>query len=388
MSIFKEHKTHADRSASDRRRHRQKIDKAIREGITDIVADESIIGQDGKKKIKIPVKGIKQYRFVFGSNKKEEVGSSAGNDVSRGQKIRKNSNQSSQQGNAPTQEAGEEFYEVEITIDELASYLFDSLELPELERKQLKKLLDKKPKRKGYRNKGIRPRLDKKESVKRMLKRRTAAKRVQEVDEEDFPFRESDLRYKHVKSQEQYHSNAVLFFVMDISGSMTQEKKYLARSFFFLLYHFIRSKYEQTDIVFIAHDAQAYEVTEDQFFSRGSSGGTLVSTATDMVEEVISKRFHPSSWNIYLFQCSDGDNWPGDNVRVQAAVDRLQHVCQFIGYCEVEPQEDQLKWLDKDTGLFSLYSNTGFQNLKVARITARHEIWPAFQKFFGGNLDV
>ena len=86
MSIFKEHKTHADRSASDRRRHRQKIDEAIKEGITDIVADESIIGQNGKKKIKIPVRGIKQYRFIFGSNQKEEVGSSAGNDVARGQK--------------------------------------------------------------------------------------------------------------------------------------------------------------------------------------------------------------------------------------------------------------------------------------------------------------
>ena len=294
MSIFKEHKTHADRSASDRRRHRQKIDKAIREGITDIVADESIIGQDGKKKIKIPVKGIKQYRFVYGSNQKQEVGSSAGNDVSRGQKIRKNSKQQNKQpGNKPGQEAGEEFYEVEITLDELASYLFDSLELPELERKQLKKLLDKKPKRKGYRNKGIRPRLDKKQSVRRMLKRRTAAKRIREVDEEDFPFRESDLRYKHIKQRKQYHSSAVLFFVMDISGSMTQEKKYLARSFFFLLYHFIRSKYEQTEIVFIAHDAQAYEVTEDQFFSRGSSGGTMVSSAISMVEEVISKRFHP-----------------------------------------------------------------------------------------------
>jgi len=389
MSIFKEHKTHADRSASDRRRHRQKIDEAIKDGITDIVADESIIGQNGKKKIKIPVRGIKQYRFIFGSNQKEEVGSTAGNDVTRGQKIRKpNQPQSSQPGNKPTQESGEEFYEVEITLDELASYLFDSLELPELERKQLKKLLDQKPKRHGYRNKGIRPRLDKKQTVKKMLTRRNIAKRVQEVEEEDFPFRESDLRYKHVQRQRHHHSNAVLFFVMDISGSMTQEKKYLSRSFFFLLYHFIRSKYEQTEIVFIAHDIEAYEVTEDQFFSRGSSGGTMVSSALTMVEDIVAKRFHPNSWNIYMFQCSDGDNWPGDNSRVLGALGRLQTLCQFIGYCEVEPGEERLKWIDKDSGIFTLYSSSGITGLKTVKITDRYEIWPAFKKFFGGNKNV
>ena len=385
MSIFKEHKTSADRSASDRRRHRQKIDKAIKDGITDIVADESIIGQNGKKKIKIPVKGIKQYRFVYGSNEGSEVGSSAGNDVTRGQKIKKNSKQQQGKPNKPGQDAGEEFYEVEITLDELASYLFDSLELPELERKQLQKLLTEKPRRRGYRNKGIRPRLDKKQTVRRMLKRRNIAKRVDEIDEGDFPFRESDLRYKHIKPQNKKHSSAVMFFIMDISGSMTKEKKYLARSFFFLLYHFIRSKYEQTEIVFIAHDAVAHEVTEEQFFGRGSSGGTLVSTALSMTEDVISKRFHPNSWNIYMFQCSDGDNWYMDNEKVLSSLQRLQHLCQFMGYCEIEPSEDSIQWLDKDSGIFTLYETAQIQNLKVAKITNKYEIWDAFKGFFGGH---
>jgi len=165
---------------------------------------------------------------------------------------------------------------------------------------------------------------------------------------------------------------------------MTREKKYLARSFFFLLYHFIRSKYEHTEIVFIAHDADAYEVTEDQFFSRGSSGGTLVSSALHTVEDIISKRFHPQSWNIYAFQCSDGDNWPGDNERVLISLDRLQHLCQFIGYCEVEPNDEALKWMDKDSSIFALYKNAEIANLKTAKISNRQEIWPAFKGFFGG----
>jgi sporulation protein YhbH len=388
MSVFKEHKSHADRSATDRRRHREKIDKAIKEGITDIISEESIIGQNGKKKIKIPVKGIKQYKFVFGSNKKK-VGSSAGNDVARGQKIKKQNKDQGQQGQGsekPGDGVGEEYYEVEITLEELANYLFDSLHLPELAKKQFKKMLTEKMKRHGYRNHGIRPRLDKKETVKKMLKRRNIAKRTQDIDEEDFGFREQDLRYKFIKEKKAPNSNAVIFFVMDISGSMTKEKKYLSRSFFFLLYHFIRSKYDNTDIIFVAHDSQAYEVSEEQFFSRGSSGGTMVSSALEMVQGIINERYHPSAWNIYAFQCSDGDNWNSDNPKVINLLNSLKLMCQFIGYCEVEPQEERLKWNDEATTLYGIFEQVADTNVKCAKIGGKTDIWPAFQKFFGGVL--
>ena len=386
MSVFKEHKSHADRSASDRRRHREKIDKAIKEGVTDIIAEESIIGQNGKKKIKIPVKGIKQYKFVFGSNKKK-VGSSAGNDVKRGQKIKKQGQQEEGQGSGsgePGNQAGEEYYEVEITLEELASYLFDSLHLPELTKKQFKKMMTEKMKRHGYRNHGIRPRLDKKETVKKMLKRRNIAKRTSEIDDDDFGFRESDLRYKHIKEKKSPNSNAVIFFVMDISGSMTKEKKYLSRSFFFLLYHFIRSKYDNTEIIFIAHDSQAYEVSEEQFFGRGSSGGTVVSSALEMVGDIINKRYHPSSWNVYLFQCSDGDNWNSDNDKVIDLLDSLKTICQFIGYCEVEPEDERLRWNNNATTLYEIFGSITDSNVKQAKIQDKTGIWPAFQRFFGG----
>lgn len=386
MSVFKEHKSHADRSASDRRRHREKIDKAIKEGITDIISDESIIGQNGKKKIKIPVRGIKQYKFIFGSNENKKVGSSAGNDVARGQKIKKQGKGQQQQGqgNKPGNEAGEEYYEVEITLEELASYLFDSLHLPELAKKQFKKMMTEKMKRHGYRNHGIRPRLDKKETVKKMLKRRNIAKRTSNVDDDDFGFRESDLRYKFIKEKKSPNSNAVIFFVMDISGSMTKEKKYLSRSFFFLLYHFIRSRYDNTEIIFVAHDSQAYEVSEEQFFSRGSSGGTVVSSALEMVNSIISERYHPSSWNVYMFQCSDGDNWSSDNPKVTNLLRSLKEICQFIGYCEVEPNDERLKWHNEATKLYEVFESVSGPNLKSARINDKIDIWPAFQKFFGG----
>ena len=142
MSIFREHKTNADRSASDRSRHKQKIEKAIKDGITDIVAEESIIGQDGKKKVRIPVKGIKEWQFVYGDNEgKKQAGSAPGADIQKGQVVRKGQQQGQGSGNKAGNEKGDEFYEVEITLEELAEYLFNSLNLPDLERKKLRRNL-------------------------------------------------------------------------------------------------------------------------------------------------------------------------------------------------------------------------------------------------------
>ena len=141
MSVFKEHKTVADRSASDRRRHNKKIEEAIKKGVHNIVSEESIIGQDGKKKIKIPVRGIKEYRFVYGDNKQNKrVGSAPGKDVQKGQKIGSAQKQKAQ-GNKAGEDPGEEFYEVEITLEELTHYLFNDLELPDLERKTIKNVI-------------------------------------------------------------------------------------------------------------------------------------------------------------------------------------------------------------------------------------------------------
>ena len=123
MSTFKEHKTNADRSAADRSRHKAKIKEAIREGVHDIVSDESIIGQDGKKKIRIPVKGIKEYRFVYGQNESnKKVGSAQGQPIKRGQVISRNPKEKEgKPGEKAGNEKGEDFYEVEITLEELSS---------------------------------------------------------------------------------------------------------------------------------------------------------------------------------------------------------------------------------------------------------------------------
>ena len=387
MSIFRRHKTIADRSAGDRARHRKKIEKAIKEGIHNIVAEESIIGKDGKKKFKIPVRGIKEYRFIYGDNGSKRVGSAQGKDVQRGQKIGEKEKQGQGgQPNKPGQEQGEEFYEVELTLEQLADYLFRDLELPNFEKKQSAQVIAKKIRRKGYRSQGIRPRLDKKKTVIQKLKRKNKAKKNGKLEEgEEFSFHEKDLRYKHYKVTEKKSSNAAIFFLMDISGSMSREKKFLARSFFFLLYHFIRSRYDKVDIVFLAHDVEAYEVSEEQFFGRGSSGGTMVSSVLKMTNEIIDARYHQSSWNTYVFQCSDGDNWPSDNELCTKIINSMMHKIQFFGYCEIEPSQERLKWLS-DTALSKLYEQLEGDKFKIAGIYQKDDIWIAFNRFFKGDL--
>ena len=384
MSIFREHKTVADRTASDRRRHKQKIEKAIKEGIHHIVADESIISKDGKQKYRIPVRGIKEYRFVYGNNGKK-VGSAAGNDISRGQKI----GDPPQQGkdgkpNKAGNDSGEEYYDVEITHEELAKYLFAELNLPDLQRRQLSNIDTEKLKRKGFRPQGIIPRLDRKKSAIARIKRMKAAGFDPEKaeDGEGFSFHEDDLKYRHYKITRKPCTNAVVFFVMDVSGSMSQEKKFLARSFFFLLYQFLRLKYETVEIVFISHDTEAHEVEEKDFFEKASSGGTKASTAVDLANEIIEKRFHPSSWNVYFFQCSDGDNFPEDNDRFLEGVRKLMSVSQLYGYCEIEPE---VSWMADPGKLFQLLKPLRGHKLKEVRINKHEDVWSAFMSLMGGN---
>lgn len=388
MSIFTEHKTGADRSASDRRRHKQKIEKAIKEGLNDLVADESIIGQDGKKRVKIPVRGIKEYRFVYGDNDSNSKAASApGKEIRRGQKIGDKQKKSKSPGNEPGNEPGEEYYEVELTLDEVAKYLFEDLELPDMIKKSLKKVEVEKIKRNGYRPQGIIPRLDKKKSAIARIKRKKAASRRPDFDDdENFSFSENDLIYRHFKQTKKPCSNAVIFFIMDISGSMTKEKKFLARSFFFLLYQFIRTKYEKTEVVFVSHDTSAYEVSEEQFFTRGNSGGTLVSSGLEKSIDIIEKRFHPNSWNIYAFQSSDGDNWPDDTDPTLRALEKLKSLCQLVGYCEIEPN-GRSTW-HSEWRLSKIYKPYIDPKFKSSEIKKKQDIWKAFKSMFSNRMKV
>ena len=396
MSVFREHKTIADRAASDRSRHRQKIEKAIKESVRDVVAEESIIGQNGNKKIRIPVKGIKEHHFVFGTNEKNKrVGSAPGKDLSKGQQVgHRKRQQQNGPGNKPGNEPGEEMYEIEMSLEELAGYLFNDLELPELEKKNFKFTTQEKMKRKGKRSYGIRPRLSKKETIKQKIRRKKAAIKAGSYDPESgerFTFHESDLRYKHIAPVKKENTAAVVYFVMDVSGSMTTNKKYLARSFFFLLYQFLNHKYSSIDVVFVSHTADAHEVNEEQFFTQVPNGGTLVSTGLIKVEEIIDKRYHPNNWNIYTFYCGDGDNWAIDNKETLSAFRRLKEINQVMCYTEIGAlSKYEYALFGNSSGEKKLWDWTKLiedKNFKRIRLSENKDIWPAFKKLFGGRQD-
>jgi uncharacterized protein len=387
MSIFKEHKSSADRSATDRRRHKEKIERAIKDGIHDIVAEESIIGKDGKKKIKIPVKGIKEFQFIYGKNNKK-VGSGQGKDIKKGQVISQGNKKKKGKGNPdkPGNTAGEEYYEVDITLDELAKYLFDDLNLPDLEKKNFPNIFSNKIKRKGYRREGIRPRLSKKETIKRKIRRKKASIKAGTYDPESgerFTFHKDDLKYKHIEITKKNVTNAVIFFIMDTSGSMTKSKKFKARSFFFLLYQFIRYRYDKTDIVFISHTTEAKETSENDFFGRGSSGGTYISSGLKKAVEIIDHRYPPESWNVYTFHCSDGDNWIEDNNKAIELSKKLSNICQLYSFIEItEGRKGGARWGEP---MSTVYKPLTSKKFKIVEINSKDDIWSEFKKLFGNN---
>ena len=412
MSVFRKHKSIVDRAASDRERHKKKIDKAIKESIKDVIAEESIIGQNGKKKIRIPVRGLKEYRFVYGSGEKNQtVGSAGDHSVKRGQKIGKKRAQKGQGqgGGKASDKKGDQYYDVEVSLEELAEYLFADLELPDLEKKQFRFVTQETIKRKGYRFQGIRPRLSKKETLKRKIRRQKMAEKLGTYDpesEERFPFHKDDLKYHHIKPKQKENSAAVIFFLMDVSGSMSQARKYLARSFFFLLYQFLNHRYERVEVVFISHSTVAERVSEDDFFKVGTFGGTIVSSALEKELDIIDKEYHPNTWNIYTFYCGDGENWASDNEKCVDMFKKVKEVSQLTAYCEINENYEGLdddalhdddKFKSSPWANFSAWKNENLENLwtrmrpicdntfKRVMIGESDHIWKAFSQLFGGG---
>jgi uncharacterized protein len=379
----------SDRSAGDRARHRLKVRESIRENIADIIAEESIIGQNRDRIIKVPIRGIREYRFIYGDNT-PAVGQGNGNSES-GQVVGKARSQGTGEDKAGDQ-PGADYYETDVTLEELIDIMFEDLELPDLERKALRQIeAFRMSKRKGYRSVGIRIRLDKHRTARERARRRMAVVAHRPADRLDspaapempvarrFPFHDDDLIYRHMITDTRKESNAVVLCLMDTSGSMDTMKKYLARSFFFLLYQFICTKYRNVEIAFIAHHTEAKEVTEEEFFHKGESGGTFISSAYLKALEIIQARYHPSLWNLYAFHCSDGDNFDSDNPQALRAARELSDVCNLFGYGEIKPLGSRYY----ESSMLNIFRRLDADNFQTVLIERKEDIWPSFKAFLG-----
>lgn len=378
----------SDRSSGDRLRHREKVRKALRDNIADVISEQSIIGQSRDKVIKIPIRGIKEYRFVYGENTPgvgQGDGETQAGDVI-GEKSKKGDG-----ANGPGNRPGIDYYETDITLEELIDLMFEDLELPDMERKALREIAaERRSKPKGYRRVGVRAHLDKRRTVKARLRRRqatgNAAIRLEAEDaaedaaldrDDDFPFHQDDMRYHRHKPDIQRETSAVVFCIMDTSGSMDSAKKYLARSFFFLLHQFVRTQYEAVEVVFIAHDSEAKRVNEEEFFSKGSSGGTMISSGYTAVLEIIDEFYHPSLWNVYAFHCSDGDNFPHDNPQTLKAARELCKICNLFGYGEIKPTRSH--W--DNSSMLQVFKEMKESNFAAVKIESKDDVWPSFKSF-------
>lgn len=424
QTIFREYSKNeglrSDRSAGDRSRHRAKVRQSIKDNIADIISDESIIGKSGDKIIKVPIKGIKEYRFVFGDN---GGGAAQGDGNTQPGQVVGKTGQQQGQGNGKGKagsEAGEDVFETEITLDELKEILFEDLQLPNLRKTSQRVILQKnRAKKDGYRRMGIQVRLDRFKTAKERVKRKKATQRhgESEVDcelcngsgqiallhlhsenspedmsadayqyseckecegtgkvDKRFRFRREDRRFKHMDVKPKPQSNAAIIFVMDTSGSMDTSKKFLARSFFNILYEFISAKYDRSEVVFISHHTEAQEVDEEAFFHKGESGGTYISSGLNKAIEIINTRYNPSVWNSYLFQASDGDNFYSDNENAMKAVRELCDLCNMFGYVEIKPAENGYY----ASTLIPPYTEISKEkdNLKIGLIKDKLELFP------------
>lgn len=381
-SIFRPYESsdsyRSDRSAGDRHRHRQKVREAIRNNIADIIAEESIIGQSKDRIIKVPIRGMREYRFIYGENT-PGVGMGDG-ETEPGQVIGqgKGDKGQGQPGNQP----GVDYYETDVTLEELIEIMFEDLELPELKRRTMRDILtERTSKRKGYRRVGVRVHMDKKRTAISRVRRKVAMQRVMAAKEaapaRRFPFHKDDIRYRRLQQDQRPQSNAVVVCIMDTSGSMDTMKKYLARSFFFLLYQFVRTKYQSVEVVFVAHHTKAREVTEEEFFHKGESGGTYISSGYNKALDIIHERYHPTLWNVYAFHCSDGDNFESDNASALKAAAELCDVCNLFGYGEIKPLGSGYY----ESSMLDILRDIEHDNFHTLLIERKEDIWPSFKAF-------
>jgi len=365
----------------DQERHKERVKDAIKKNLGSIVSNESIILSDGKRTVKVPIRSLDEYKFRYDYRKKKHVGQGDGK-TQVGDVIGRESDGQQGPGKGPGagDSAGQDYYEADVEIDEIAKLIFEDLHLPYLEEKAKRAIPSKTTKFTEIRRSGILSNLDKRHTILENIKRQAregGGARFGNVKKED-------LRFKTWEETVQYESNAVVMAMMDVSGSMGEFKKYIARSFYFWMVRFLRTKYDNVDIVFISHHTEAKEVTEEQFFTQGESGGTVVSSAYKLALDIIGERYNPRDWNIYPFHFSDGDNYYSDNDEAVKLADELIQTCNLFGYGEIG-EEGATSYRRSSGALLSIFADRlkNQDRFIGVRIDDKEDVYPALKQFFG-----
>ncbi|MFD3257766.1 sporulation protein YhbH [Paenibacillus lentus] len=353
----------------DQQRHQEKVREVIRQNLPDLITEESIIMSDGKGIVKIPLRNLEEYRFIHNYQKHKHVGQGNG-DSNVGDILAQDSPKEGGKGSKAGDKAGQDVVEAEINIEDLEELLFDELELPFMEEKDKEDLETVAVRFNDIRKKGLMSNIDKKRTILENLRRNatSGSPGIHGISPDD-------LRYKTWEDVVVPRSSAVIIAMMDTSGSMGTFEKYCARSFFFWMTRFLRQQYEKVEIVFLAHHTEAKEVSEEEFFTRGESGGTICSSVYHKALEIIESRYPSTSYNIYPFHFSDGDNLTSDNDRCIKLIGELLERCNMFGYGEVNQY-------NRGSTLMSAYRHIKQEKFMHYVIKEKGEVYSALKRFF------
>jgi len=362
------------RGARDWLRHNDKVRAAVRDKLPELIAGSELL-PSADRTVQVPVRFLEHARLrLRDAEQSEGVGQGAGKP---GDQLVQPSDGATSKGAGGNEEGGYQFI-LELKIDDIVDWLWEELKLPNLKVKSGAVQYDDYT-REGWSRRGVRSRLDRRRSLKEAIKRRA-------VQDEGAAFTNDDLRYRQLAMRRRPATEAVVYFAMDVSSSMTENDRKLAKTFFFWVVQGLRRQYTHLEAVFVAHTVEAWEFAETEFFQVSGSGGTVASTAFKKVLDIAMDRYDPGRFNTYVFYASDGANFHNDREAAQAALMELGSLANYVGYVETASMAQQP--LQSETALL-------FEHLEAATHAAgRHalsspeSVWDAIRAFFSKGAEV
>lgn len=354
----------------DLQRFRKIVRGKVKSNLSKYLGKGEMIGKKGNDLVSIPLPQINLPQFRYGQKGSGGVGVGDGDP---GQPL------TAPQGEGEPQagdQPGGHILEVELTLEELADILGEELALPRIEPRGQKNIITEKDKYTSIRQVGPESLRHFKRTYKRAIKRQIAAGTYDPANPMVIPVRE-DKQYRSWKEVPKPDSVACIVYMMDVSGSMTDEQKEIVRIEAFWIDTWIKKHYRGVDTVYIIHDAAAHEVDEHTFYHTRESGGTKISAAYDLANKIIDQRYPPSEWNTYAFHFSDGDNWGDDNPKCLGLLsDKLLPKLNLFGYGQVESPYGSGEFFDHIEEL-----TTTHENVIATRIPDREAILGSIKEF-------
>ncbi len=355
----------------DQKRHQEKVQEAIRKNLPDLITEESIVLSNGKDVVRIPIRSLDEYKIRYNYDKNKHVGQGTG-DSSVGDVVARERPEQQKAGNGQGagDQAGEDYVEANVSLLDIEEELFAELALPRMKQKQLAIETVKQYEFNDIRRIGLMGNIDKKRTMLSAFKRN-----AMQGEPKFHPIIKEDLKFKTWNDVVKHESSAVVLAMMDTSGSMGIWEKYMARSFFFWMTRFLRTKYEHVAIEFIAHHTEAKSVSEDDFFNKGESGGTICSSAYEKALELIHAKYPVSQYNIYPFHFSDGDNLSSDNGKCVKLIEELLAYSNMFCYGEVNQYS-------RNSSLMSVYKNIKHEQFHYFILKNKSDVFHAMKRFF------